>query len=223
MKKIPLSTMRKAVAGITTQSFSTVPHFYLRTEVDATALIAKRKGLLENWDKDKDPKPTYTDLMLWATIKALNDCPRANRIWDGDCIHEFETVNLGFVVGLDDGLMIPVICEAEKLDIMDLVRKRYELTVATRAGKLPGSALLGATMSLTNIGLGCVDEFAPVIFPPQSCMLAAGRMKERAVVIDGELCVRPTIRLCLAADHRVFDGLQAGEFLNSIVEALENN
>lgn len=216
-----ISSMRRAVARITAQSFATVPHFYLRAEVDATAVSELRKQLLEQVQKDFGVRLTLTDFLLRAMALALRDCPKMNRIWQNDTIVELPTIDVGLVVGLPDGLMIPVITEADRLDLMNLAKTRADLIAATRLGKLPAKASQGGATSLSNLGNTCVDDFSAIICPPQSSMLAVGRMAPRPFVVDGELCVRPTLRMCLSIDHRVLDGALGAEFLGRIIELLE--
>ena len=217
----PISPIRKAVARITSQSFATVPHFYLRGEADAAALSEARIQLLDQAQTDVDVRITLTDFILRAMTLALRDCPKVNCIWQDDNIIQLPTIDVGMVVGLPDGLIIPVISEAGNLDLMELAKARAELVDAARKGRLPAKASRGGATSLSNLGASRVDDFSAIICPPQSSMLAVGRMAPRPYVVDGELCVRPTMRMCLSIDHRVLDGVIAAEFLGRIIELLE--
>jgi pyruvate dehydrogenase E2 component (dihydrolipoamide acetyltransferase) len=131
-------------------------------------------------------------------------------------------VDLGLVVNLADGLLIPVVRNVDKLTLPALAKRRAELTAAARAGKLSAADAQGGAMSLSNLGNRPVDEFAPVIASPQSGMLACGRAAPRPVVVQNQLAVRTTLRLCLAVDHRVMDGAPAAEMLGCIVDILEH-
>jgi len=215
-----LSPMRRAIARRTAESFATVPHFYLRAELDATALLARRQELLE---QITGARVTVTDLLVQAVARALRDCPFANCIWQNETIVKLPTNDVGVVVGLDDGLLIPIIRNADNLDVAALTKQRAELVAAARAGRLPGEATAGGATSISNLGTSRVDEFQAVIAAPQSSMLAVGRIAERPFVVAGQLAVRPTLRLCLSVDHRVLDGGPAAEFLGRIVETLEGN
>ena len=212
--------MRRAIAERTALSFSTVPHFYLRSEVDVTPLVEVRQQLLPIIQQETGAKLTLTDFVLRAMAKALAEFPCANSIWQKGAIATFSTVDIGLVVGLSDGLLIPVLRNADKLTFAQLVKQRSDLVAAARAGQLSAEDMEGGAMSLSNLGAGAVDEFAPVIAHPQSSMLAIGRAAQRPFVVDGKLATRTTIRLCLAVDHRVMDGAPAAEVLGRIVDLI---
>lgn len=216
-----ISSMRRAVAAKVTASFATVPHFYLRSEVDVTSLVELRQQNIDSFEKCCGVRPSLTDFLLRAMALALHDCPHANRIWQNDTIVQLPTVDVGLVAQVGDGLMIPVIRQADTLGLLELTRQRIKLTDAVRAGTAPADALQGGATSLTNIGRHRVDEFAAIISPPQSTMLAVGRVAERPVAIDGRICLRQTMCLTLSVDHRVMDGVPAAEFLDRIVDLLE--
>ncbi|HLN31905.1 MAG TPA: dihydrolipoamide acetyltransferase family protein [Gemmataceae bacterium] len=216
---LPLSPMRRAVAQRTAQSFATVPHFYLCSEIDATALVdlcdqLQRAG-------QKGTRSTLSDLLLRGMALALRDCPHANRIWQRDSILQLSSGDVGLVVGLEDGLLIPVIRAVDTLSLAELACRRADAVSAARSGKLAADALHPCATSLSNLGASRVDEFTAVIPPPQSSVLSIGRAAPRPFVIDGQLCVRQTLHLCLAVDHRVMDGLPAARFLERIIELLE--
>lgn len=214
------SLMRRLIAQRTAESFSRVPHFYLRTEVDATALLELRQHLLPTIEQKTGIRLTLTDLLLRAQALALRDCPHANAIWQDDLIVRFNACDIGLVVGLDDGLRIPIVRSADKDGLTALVRQRTALVEAARAGKLTAEAMQGGATSLSNLGNGRVDEFTAVISPPQSSMLAVGRGVPRPFVIGEQLVIRTTLILCLSVDHRVMDGGPAAEFLGRIVELI---
>lgn len=212
--------MRMAIARRTAESFATVPHFYLRAELDAMALLQARQDQLESVERNHGVRLTVTDFLLCALAKSLADCPWANSVWQ-DGLVKLPTVDVGLMVALDNGLLAPMIRRADELSLVDLAKQRAHLVEAARTGKLPASALGGGAATLSNLGNTVVDEFAAIILPPQSSMLAAGRCALRPYVVDGRLVVRSTLKLCLSADHRVMDGLTAARFLGKIVERLE--
>jgi pyruvate dehydrogenase E2 component (dihydrolipoamide acetyltransferase) len=125
-------------------------------------------------------------------------------------------------VQVDDGLLVPILHEADRLGLAEVVRQRAKLTAVVRSGKMPADILGGGATSLSNLGKHRVDEFTPIIQPPQSSMLAMGRVAERPAACEGRLCLRQTVHLTLAVDHRVMDGVPAAEFFDRIVELLEN-
>jgi pyruvate dehydrogenase E2 component (dihydrolipoamide acetyltransferase) len=216
-----LSSMRRAVAAKVTESFATVPHFYLGSEADVTSLVQFRQQNVDNFEKCCGVRPSLTDFLLRAMALALRDCPQANRIWQNQSIVQLPTVDVGLVVQVADGLLVPIIRQADQLSMVDLVRQRIKLTEAVRSGKTPADAFQGGATSLTNLGRHRVDRFAPIISPPQSSMLAVGRVAERPAAFEGKLCLRQTINITLAVDHRVNDGVPAAEFLDRIVDLLE--
>lgn len=213
--------MRRVIAERTAFSFATAPHFYLRTEVDLTAALSLRERLLPGIERQTGMRLTLTDLLLRAQGLALRDCPAANRFWQENGLVQWPTADVGLIVGLDDGLFIPILRDVDRLSLPDLVVRRRQLADAARAGRLKRAETLGGATSLSNLGHGRVDEFAAVIYPPQSTLLAVGRAAPRPLVVGSDLRVRTTLRLCLSVDHRVLDGEPAAAFLGRIVERLE--
>jgi len=216
------SPMRQTIAQRTAESFSRAPHFYLRTEVDATALLELRERLLPELGRAGSVRLTLTDLLLRAQGRALRDCPGVNAIWQQDRSVQFKSCDVGLVVGLEAGLRIPLVRGADRLSLSDLARERAALVAAARAGTLTPESMQGGATSLSNLGNVGVDEFSAVLSPPQSTMLAVGRAAPRPWVKEGQLVVRTTLILCLSADHRVLDGGPAAQFLGRIVEQLED-
>jgi len=211
------TTMRRMIASRTSESFSTIPHFYLRAELDATNLLLRRERI----QSELGVKLTVTDFLLQAMAQSLRDCPWANTIWINDALSSLSVGDVGLVVGLDDGLIVPVIRESDLQDLCLLSKRRTELILAARSGRLLSDATHGGAISLSNLGTNGVDEFQAIIMPGQSSMLASGCIRKRPIVVAGELCARPTLRLCLSVDHRVMDGGPAGRFLESIINKLE--
>lgn len=214
--------MRRSIAQRTAESFSKVPHFYLRREVDATALLEYREQLLPEIEKATGLRLTLTDLLLRAQALALQDSPHANAIWQDSEVVPWPACDIGLVVGLEGGLIMPVIRSAHAGGLAELVKQRAMLVEAARTGKLSAEAMQGGASSLSNLGNNCADEFAAVIAAPQSSMLAVGRAAARPFVVDGQLVVRTTLKLCLSVDHRVMDGGPAAKFLGRIVELVEH-
>jgi pyruvate dehydrogenase E2 component (dihydrolipoamide acetyltransferase) len=216
-----ISTMRRAVAAKVADSFATVPHFYLRSEVDVTSLVQLREQNLDTFEKCCGVRPSLTDFILRAMALALNDYPNANRIWMNNSIVQLPSIDVGLVVQVGDGLMIPIIHRAEKLGLAEMAHQRTRVVDAVRSGKTTTDLFQGGAISLTNLGKHRVDEFAAIISPPQSGMLAVGRVAERPMAFEGKLCLRQTMNMTLSVDHRVMDGVPAAEFFDRIVELLE--
>jgi pyruvate dehydrogenase E2 component (dihydrolipoamide acetyltransferase) len=216
-----VSIMRRNIAERTALSFATIPHFYLRAEVDATELVKMREHLLEVVERECGVRLTVTDFLLRAQALALRDFPAANAVWQENNLVRYTDADVGLVVGLPDGLLIPVIRAAQNLSLVQLAQERARLIEAARTGRFNAELLAGGATSLSNLGTTRTDEFAAVIAPHQSSMLAVGRAAPRPYVADGRLEIRTTLRLCLSVDHRVLDGGPAAEFLGRIVELLE--
>ncbi len=217
-----VSIMRRSIAERTSLSFSTIPHFYLRAEADVTDLVKMREQQLEGMQKKYGVKITVTDFILRAQALALRDFPSANAVWQENGIERYADVDVGVVVGLPDGLLIPVIRAAQSLSLGKLAKERARLVDAVRTGCFNAEMLVRGASSLSNLGATRIDEFAAIIAPHQSSMLAVGRAALRPYIVDGRLEIRTTIRLCLSVDHRVLDGGPAAEFLGRIVELLES-
>lgn len=217
---VPASRMRVAIAKKTSESFRDTPHFYVRAECDATGLVTTRSEILEQIEKEHGVRITYTDFLLAAQAHALADCPFANSIWQDGGPVLLSTVDVGLVVGLPDGLLIPMLRQANQLTLIGIARERQRLIAAAQRGQIePGAP--GAS-SLSNLGRGRADEFAAIINPPQSSMLAVGRLATRPWVRNGALVASPTIKLTLSADHRILDGEPAAQFLERIVQYIES-
>jgi pyruvate dehydrogenase E2 component (dihydrolipoamide acetyltransferase) len=214
------STMRRAIAQFTTIS-ATVPQFQLKAEVDVTALTVLREQLLERIEADTRVRLSYTDLLLHAQALALAHTREACALWKDGGLEPVDSIDLGLVVSVPGGLLIPVIRNVDRLGLGELAAERSALVAAARAGKLAGDRLGGGIASLSNLGNGRVDEFSALLAPPQNSILAVGSLAHRPFVVDGQLVVRPTMKLTLSADHRVMDGALGAELLGRIVEMLE--
>jgi pyruvate dehydrogenase E2 component (dihydrolipoamide acetyltransferase) len=211
------SPIRRAIARQTVFSTATVPHFYLHAELDAGPLVAFRA----EWNKARSLHATITDLMLTAQARALRDVRFANSIWLNDRIVTLEHVAVGLVVSVDGGILTPVLRDLDQMDLAEVVAARAALVAAVRNQGLPSNAFAGAASSLSNLGASRVDYFDTVVSPPQSSMLSAGRIAIRPWVSGDQVVPRPTLKLGLAVDHRVLDGIPAAQFLESIVGYLE--
>lgn len=217
-----VSIMRRNIAERTTLSFSQIPHFYLRAEVDATRLVMMREDLVGVLEKEWGVRITLTDFILLAQATALREYPAANVVWQNNGLLSYTDADVGVVVSLADGMVIPIIRAAQKLSFLQLAKERARLVEEVRVGRFNAEIVAGGATSLSNLGTTRIDEFTAIIAPHQSSMLAVGRAAPRPYVVEGHAEVRTTLRLCLSADHRVFDGRTAADFLGKIIELLEN-
>ena len=221
-ESIPLRGIRKVVAERMAHSFATVPHFYLTAEVDAGALVALHGQVAPAVERKHGVKLTLTDLLVKATAMALKEHPEANAAWSDGGIRRNPVVSLGVAAATDDGLVVPVIPEADRLTLVEIARKRGELVEKARAGKLTLPDLEGGSFTLSNLGMFGVDLFQAIVNPPQAAILAVGRIKDRPVAVGGQVAVRPTMFVTLSSDHRILDGALAARFLARVVQLLEN-
>lgn len=195
-------------------SWQTVPHFYLRREVDASQLIEWMGQARERITV----KVTLTDLLVMAIAKALEVHPQLNSSWSDTGIVHHEHINIGLAVAVEDGLLVPVIHDANTLSLTELASRRIELIERTMTEKLKPLDLQEGTFTLSNLGMYKIDSFDAVINPPQAAILAVGRVKEQVIPIHGQPEVRPMMSLTLSCDHRAVDGARGAQFLDTVAE-----
>jgi len=212
-----LGPVARLMAERTTQSWTTVPHFFMVREVDASALNQTRTEAIKALEKD-GIKPTLTDLLVALVAQALVKHPRLNASWSGNSIRLIPEVNIGVAIAVDDGVVTAVIHDADKADLQTIAAQRQELAARARQGKLRPTDISGATFTISNLGMFQVDAFSAIITPPQAAVLAVGSITERVVAVDGKPIVRPMMTLTLSTDHRVADGARAAAFLNDVVQ-----
>ena len=224
----PLSSMRRAVARSMTLSNATVPQFIVERAVDWTALQGIRAKLLAELPAGA-AKPSVNDFLLQAIGRTLLMHPQLNATFAGDvnspdaALLPANGTHIGLVVAVENGLLVPVLHEVERLGIVELARRRSETVQRALSGRLKREELEGATFSLSNLGANGPDRFTAIISPPQSAILAVGRQRDCVVAINGGIHVRPMSQLTLTVDHRVADGRLAADFLASLVETLEGH
>ncbi len=217
---IPLSQMRKTIAKRLVTSIGPVPTFYLTIEVDMTQLQGARERINERLAK-QNVKVSVNDFIIKAVAVALRKHPEINAQWTDTAIRRFNRVHIGVAVAVEDGLITPVVRDADQLgvtEISDIVR---ELAGRARERKLQPDEYTGATFSVSNLGMFGIDEFTAIINPPEAGILAIGRAEEKAVVKNGEIVVEPRMRITMSCDHRVIDGATGATFLQTLRQYLE--
>jgi pyruvate dehydrogenase E2 component (dihydrolipoamide acetyltransferase) len=217
----PLTTVRRLTAERMAESFRTAPHFYLQVEVRAGRLVDLRESLLAPVEVGTGIRFSYTDLLLLAVARVLPGHPLLNATWEEDGVCTFQEVNLCVAMAGPQGLVVPVIRQAHTLSLEQLVRERHRLAEAASQGQLLPADMQDGTFTLTNLGMFGIDQFIPILNPPQSAILAAGAIAERPVGRDGRLVLEPTLHLTLSCDHRVVDGAEAAVFLQELRRLLE--
>jgi pyruvate dehydrogenase E2 component (dihydrolipoamide acetyltransferase) len=199
---------RRAITAQVAESWRRVPHINIGGELRAESLqVAYREG------KRRIPELTYTDLLLTAFARAIQEVPELNGTWEDDRFVVSEEVHLGFAAATPVGVLVPVIREVVDLKLEELTAERSRLAGSARRGELKLNDMQGGTATLSNLGAYPVDFFTPVINAPQACLLASGRILDRPVAVDGALRVQPTIWANVALDHRAADGISGGRLL----------
>lgn len=223
-KTIDVSIMRQRISKKLTTSYQMSPHIFLTVEVDMSRFEAKRKKLTK-LAKDQDlPKISLTAFMLKIVASCLKHHPYLNASLVDNKITLWENTNIGIATALDDGLIVPVIHQANLMKINEINAQIKQLTESAKAGKLTLQEIKGGTFTISNMGMFGIHSFTSIINPPQSAILSIGAIKRRPVVVDDEdsINVRPMMMMTLAADHRIVDGAIAANFLSELVENLEN-
>jgi pyruvate dehydrogenase E2 component (dihydrolipoamide acetyltransferase) len=218
----PLSPMRKVIAERTSLSKSQIPHFYTNTTIDMQAAIQLRRQVLDMAERSGLSKPTITDLCIRATALALQEIPALNTRFDGDTIITYKDINIGLVIGLSEGMLIPVIQQADQHNLYALAAATQQVRQRAEAGQLRDSDMGEGTFTISNLGMYEIDSFTAVINPPEVGILALGKINEQPMVVDGVLVARPLMIATLSVDHRVVDGIVAARFLTTIKHILEN-
>jgi len=220
------SPISRLMAERTTQSWTTVPHFFVVREVDAGALNEAREKLGPEIERSHGVKLTHTDLLAALVARVLMKHPRMNASWTGEGVRANAEINVGLAMAVEDGVVAPVIHKAHQAALGEIAVKRRELVERAREGKLRPADIAGGTFTISNLGMFGVDAFTAIIIPPQAAILAVGRIAERVVPVgvgsDARPGIRPMMTLTLSSDHRVVDGARAAEFLRDLVEAIGN-
>jgi len=220
-RTIPLQGMRKVIAQRLAASYQGAVHVPLRADVDMTACAELRRQLKPVLEA-AGARLTYTDLIAAAVVQALLANPLLNATLENDVIQVHPSVNLGVAVALEEGLTVPVVADAHALGLADLSRAIQAAAAGARAGTLAAEAYSGGTITLTNLGNYGVDNFDPIINPPQVAIVGTGRIAERVIPVTGRPEVRPVMTITVSFDHRALDGAPAGGFLSCLKELLEN-
>lgn len=219
-EEVKVSQMRKTIARRLTESLSPVPHFFLTIEVDMGRVMAARKSVNAVIEKDGD-KVSVNDFVLKATAAALAKHPWCNAAWHEDTIRKFEHVHIGVAVAVEDGLITPVVRHADRKGLVQISREVKEMAGRARQKKLKPEEYTGSTFSISNLGMFGISEFTAIINPPEAGILAIGAVEDTPVAMDGEVVVRPRMRVTMSCDHRVIDGATGSQFLGTLRSMLE--
>lgn len=217
-----ITPMRRTIAKRMTQSAQTAPHIWIQMEVDMNDVVALRKTLLQQMDPNVEHRVSYTDILIKAVADAIKAHPLINSTLERDQIQIFEDINIGLAVQAKHGLIVPVIRQTGRKSITEIALARKQVLEKIKNETLHAEELSGGTFTITNLGPFGVDSFFPVINPPETGILAVGRIINKQVVVGDKIEIRPMMTLTLAVDHRVIDGAPAAQFLSDIKKNLEN-
>jgi len=215
---IPVSNIRRVIAKRLSESAFTAPHFYVTVEIDMDAAVSLREQLI----RAEEIKLSYNDLVVKACAKALARFPTVNASWTGETIQTHADVHVGIAVSIPDGLITPVVRNADRKHVVDIAREIKDLAARARDRKLKPEEFTGSTFTISNLGMFDVTEFTAIINPPESCILAVGAVRQQPVVKDGRLAVGHRMKVTLSSDHRVVDGALAAQFLAEVRRLLES-
>lgn len=218
-RQVPLSRMRQIIAQRMVASKQQAPHFYVSMTVDMGEAMAFRRQFNETAGDEK--RASINDLVVKACALALTEFPNINASFGDDVIYYHDGVDISIAVAVEGGLITPIIRDAHTKFLGDIGAEARQLAEAARAGRLRPDQYQGGTFTVSNLGMYGVDDFIAIINPPQAAILAVGAIVETPTVRDGEVVVRPLMRMTLSADHRVTDGAEAAQFLQHVKAVLE--
>jgi pyruvate dehydrogenase E2 component (dihydrolipoyllysine-residue acetyltransferase) len=218
-KDIPLTQIRKTIARRLAESNGPVPTFFLTSEFDATRAAELRTQLAEMGDQYK---VSFNDIVIKAVALALAEHPEVNAHWLNDKIRQFNRIHVAMAVAVEDGLITPVLFDADRLSLWEISEKARDLAQRARERKLVPEEYTGATFTVSNLGMFGIDQFTAIINPPEAGILAIGGVEGKPVVVDGALEVRQRMRVTMSCDHRAIDGATGAKFLQTVKRYVEN-
>jgi pyruvate dehydrogenase E2 component (dihydrolipoamide acetyltransferase) len=218
MQEIPLSLMRKTIAKRLVESKNTAPHFYLTYDIDMKRAIEFRASL----NALPGVKVSFTDMIVKACAMALRKHPGVNATFAGDRIVQHGEIHVSMAVAIDEGLITPVIRNADAKGLEEISNESKELAARAREKKLKPEEFSGGTFSISNLGMYGVDEFTAIINPPESAILAVGAIVGRPVEENGQVVVGQRMKITLSCDHRVIDGEVGARFMQDLKQMLEH-
>ena len=217
---VPLTQIRKTIARRLVTSLGPIPHFFLTTEVDMERAAEARAAL--NKDLGDQGKVSFNDIIVKATALALVRHRACNAWFQEDHIRYWNEVHLGMAVAVEDGLITPVVRNADQKSLSQISVEARALADKARRRQLKPDEYTGATFSVSNLGMFDIDQFTAVINPPEAGILAVGTVVEKPVVVEGQVVPRKRLRLTMSCDHRVIDGATGAAFLKTLKQMLEN-
>jgi len=220
-KLVPLGRKRRITAERMSLSERTVARLTMNMEVDATEMVSLRGRLLAHYESRFGIRLSFNDILVKAAATALADHPYLNARWTDDGILLVESINVGVAVAVEDGLVVPVIRDADRKRLPEISAELSRLVSRAREDRLSMEEITGGTFTITNLGMYGVESFTPIVNPPETAILGVGAIVERPVGRDGQIVLRPMMTLSLSFDHRIVDGAPAAQFLQRVKQLLE--
>jgi pyruvate dehydrogenase E2 component (dihydrolipoamide acetyltransferase) len=214
------STLGRLMAERTTHSWTSIPHFFVTRNIDASALNEYREKSAPEIERSHQIRITHTDLLVALVSRVLLKHSRLNSSWTTEGIRLHDHVNMGVAIAVNDGVVAAVIPNAHTASLPEIAQQRRDVAERARTGKLRPTDITDATFTISNLGMYHVDQFSAIITPPQAAILAVGGIADRVVAVEGKPAVRLMMTLTLSCDHRVADGARAALFLNDLAEAI---
>ncbi len=222
LESIPVRGMRQVIAQRMVQSWTSIPHVTEVIDVDATKIVEMREAHQSVWEEHYGVKISYNDIFVHQIARAIRRFPRVNSRLNGNVIEILEEVNIGVAVEVDEGLMVPVIRNADRKNVGQIAGEIRDLAERAREGRINPDELAGGTFTISNLGAYGIQTFTPIIDLPNSCILGIGKITKTPVVVDNVVAIRDVVYLSLSFDHRIVDGAPAAQFLALLKETLED-
>ena len=218
---VKLSGMRKIIAERMMAGKRETAQIYMTVSIDATKLLETRDRLAPLLEKSEGVRPTITDLLMKICASAVSCHPILNTRWTSEGIVWLDAIHMGMAMALEEGLIVPVIRDIGKKSLSEIAKARTEIVEKGKSGKLTPDEMKGSTFTISSLGMFGIEEFAAIINPPESAILAVGAILDKPVAIRKEIVVRPVMKMTLSYDHRVIDGAKAAGFMKTLKEFLE--
>lgn len=222
VKTIPMTGLRKTIAENMHASLRDTAQFNIFSEVDVTGMVRFRDTVREEYKKDERVRVSYNDILILTVSRVLKRFSIMNSTLDGDNILLHDSVNMGIAVAVPDGLIVPVLRDADKKNLLEIAREARELAQKAREGTFSLDDISGGTFTISNVSMFDVDMTTPILRTPETGILGAGRVKEKPVVKNGQIIIAPTMFLSLTIDHQVVDGAPACEFLQTVIRYIQS-
>lgn len=219
---VPNNNIRKIIAKRLLESKQTVPHFYLSIECNVDKLLDIREDINKSFSEDKSTRISVNDFIILAVAKALQEVPNANASWREDAIRYYNNVDISVAVAIENGLVTPIVKNANQKNIIELSREMKELIKKAKDNKLTPGEFQGGGFTISNLGMYGIKNFNAIINPPQSCIMGVGASAKRAIVKNDQVTIATIMDVTLSADHRVVDGAVGAEFLAAFKKFIES-